>query len=350
MTLVKIILRFPRFWPAERVKAAIRFPNGTRQPSFFMGREINAMTNSASSERQLNAGNHHLLWGNGGVSLWTLDFDPGGTPWRREIFPTRTARLVFCLKGAFTLSMLSPNAPPDCHLSIGRGALLYYPELCNGYTVVTNGPAQGLSVYLVGGLPAFLGDVGLEGKLQAAIRENHPLKLIQPIDHSINRCLQQVVDILASDTGGSLFLLSRLTELAWQFSGRSQVFKSACNCCKDHQTVEMACKLLASNLTDPPSLKHLASEVGVSVSKLKLLFQQVCGIPPFGYLRRLRMERARELLVHRRMNVTEAAYEVGYASLSHFSKAFTDRYGISPSQVRAGREGKGMAVRSPTAT
>jgi AraC-like DNA-binding protein len=81
----------------------------------------------------------------------------------------------------------------------------------------------------------------------------------------------------------------------------------------------------------------LAGQAGVSVSKLKLLFHRVCGVPPFGYLRRVRMEKARELLIYSRMNVTEVALEVGYTSLSHFSKAFTAHYGMSPSQVRRDR-------------
>ncbi|PYJ87575.1 MAG: AraC family transcriptional regulator, partial [Verrucomicrobia bacterium] len=43
-----------------------------------------------------------------------------------------------------------------------------------------------------------------------------------------------------------------------------------------------------------------------------------------------RMERAAELLRSGRYNVTEAATEVGYASLSHFSKAFCETIGCCP--------------------
>ena len=42
------------------------------------------------------------------------------------------------------------------------------------------------------------------------------------------------------------------------------------------------------------------------------------------------MERAAELLRSGRYNVTEAATEVGYASLSHFSKAFCETIGCCP--------------------
>lgn len=48
------------------------------------------------------------------------------------------------------------------------------------------------------------------------------------------------------------------------------------------------------------------------------------------YLRKLRMERAAELLRSGKYNVTEAALEVGYSSLSHFSQAFCQTMGRCP--------------------
>jgi AraC-like DNA-binding protein len=51
-------------------------------------------------------------------------------------------------------------------------------------------------------------------------------------------------------------------------------------------------------------------------------------IPQF--LRRARMERAAELLASGTCNVTEAALEVGYSSMSHFSQAFCETIGCCP--------------------
>ena len=48
------------------------------------------------------------------------------------------------------------------------------------------------------------------------------------------------------------------------------------------------------------------------------------------YVRKVRMERAAELLRSGRFNVTEAAMEVGYSSLSHFSQAFCQVMGCCP--------------------
>ncbi|MEI9962315.1 MAG: helix-turn-helix transcriptional regulator [Limisphaerales bacterium] len=48
------------------------------------------------------------------------------------------------------------------------------------------------------------------------------------------------------------------------------------------------------------------------------------------YTRQLRMERAAEFLQSGKFNVTEAALEVGYSSLSHFSQAFHETFGCCP--------------------
>ncbi len=73
------------------------------------------------------------------------------------------------------------------------------------------------------------------------------------------------------------------------------------------ERVERVKQVLARDLANPPTLETIPQ-----------------------YLRNLRMERAAELLRTGRYNVTEAATEVGYSSLSHFSKAFCETIGCCP--------------------
>jgi AraC-like DNA-binding protein len=94
--------------------------------------------------------------------------------------------------------------------------------------------------------------------------------------------------------------------------------------------VERTKELLARNLANPPTLEMLGREVGCSPFYLSRSFSRVVGLTIPQYLRKLRMERAAELLRSGRYNVTETATEVGYASLSHFSKAFCETIGCCP--------------------
>lgn len=94
--------------------------------------------------------------------------------------------------------------------------------------------------------------------------------------------------------------------------------------------VERTKELLARDVASPPTLEALGQEVGCSPFHLSRIFSREVGLTIPQFLRNLRMERAAALLRSGRYNVTEAATEVGYASLSHFSKAFCETIGCCP--------------------
>ena len=98
----------------------------------------------------------------------------------------------------------------------------------------------------------------------------------------------------------------------------------------NRERIEQVCALLARDLENPPTLEMLAAEVGCGAFHLSRTFSQHVGRTVPQYLRQLRLERAAQLLREGRCNVTEAAMEVGYSSLSHFSKAFWEAFGCCP--------------------
>src|SRR5439155_22364149 len=93
------------------------------------------------------------------------------------------------------------------------------------------------------------------------------------------------------------------------------------------ERVERVKEILGRDLANPPTLAMLGHEVGCSPFYLSRIFSREVGQTIPKYLRNVRMERAAELLRTGRYNVTEAAIEVGYSSLSHFSKAFCETIG-----------------------
>lgn len=96
------------------------------------------------------------------------------------------------------------------------------------------------------------------------------------------------------------------------------------------ERVQRVKEVLARDLANPPTLEMLGQEVGCSSFYLSRSFSREVGLTISQYLRNVRMERAAELLRTGRYNVTEAATEVGYSSLSHFSKAFCETIGCCP--------------------
>ena len=96
------------------------------------------------------------------------------------------------------------------------------------------------------------------------------------------------------------------------------------------ERVEQVIFLLKQNLAAPPTLEELGKKIGCSHFYLSRIFSAQTGQTITQHLRQLRMERAAELLKSGEFNVTEAALEVGYASLSHFSAAFHETFGCCP--------------------
>jgi AraC-like DNA-binding protein len=104
--------------------------------------------------------------------------------------------------------------------------------------------------------------------------------------------------------------------------------------------LQEAREIVESRIASPPSLRELSREVALSTTLLKSGFRELFGETVFEHLRNLRLAQARERLAEPDASVKEVAQAVGYASLSHFAKAFRSRYGASP---RAWRGARGSA-------
>jgi AraC-like DNA-binding protein len=130
-----------------------------------------------------------------------------------------------------------------------------------------------------------------------------------------------------------LWYQSKLLELMADFffarRGESELF---CDRQKRvaRERADRVVSILRAALAEPPSLEEIGRAVGCSPFHLSRTFSQQMGMTIPQYLRKLRIERAAELLRSGSHNVTEAAMEVGYSSLSHFSLAFCQTMGCCP--------------------
>ncbi|MDQ0467706.1 helix-turn-helix transcriptional regulator [Labrys wisconsinensis] len=91
--------------------------------------------------------------------------------------------------------------------------------------------------------------------------------------------------------------------------------------------------VLASDLARRWTLADIAAEVGGSPVYLTQVFRQVEGAPLYRYQLRLRLARALDLLGDHD-DLTALGLELGFSSHSHFSAAFREAYGRSPSAFR----------------
>ncbi len=91
--------------------------------------------------------------------------------------------------------------------------------------------------------------------------------------------------------------------------------------------------ILLRSFTSPPSIELLAHLCATNESKLKKIFKKVYKTTIYGYIQKLRLEKANLLLKEQFLNIGEVAKEVGYKHQGHFSKLFFEFYGVYPKDL-----------------
>jgi AraC-like DNA-binding protein len=83
------------------------------------------------------------------------------------------------------------------------------------------------------------------------------------------------------------------------------------------------------------SLGQVARAVNMSAFYFCKMFKKITGVNFTDYLSRVRIEKAKNLLLNPNLRVSEIAFEVGFQSLTHFNRVFKKLLGQSPTDYRA---------------
>ena len=101
------------------------------------------------------------------------------------------------------------------------------------------------------------------------------------------------------------------------------------------QRLERALALIHANVRRPLCLEEISREAALSRFHLTRMFSKVYGSPPLSYHRKLRLKDAARELRCGIASPTQIAEDLGYASLSAFSRAFRSEFGVPPSRLAA---------------
>jgi AraC-like DNA-binding protein len=93
--------------------------------------------------------------------------------------------------------------------------------------------------------------------------------------------------------------------------------------------------LIDRSYAQPLEVAELARAALMSTAHFSRKFRDAYGETPYAYLMTRRIERAKALLRHGDVSVTEACLEVGCTSLGSFSARFTELVGETPTAYRA---------------
>lgn len=95
-----------------------------------------------------------------------------------------------------------------------------------------------------------------------------------------------------------------------------------------------AVAIMQGAIEHPAAIPAVAARVGLTSRQLERQFERHLGETPVSYYLQLRVERARELLIHTALPVLEVAIASGFLSSSHFSQCYRTHFGVTPTQAR----------------
>jgi AraC-like DNA-binding protein len=100
-----------------------------------------------------------------------------------------------------------------------------------------------------------------------------------------------------------------------------------------YSNIAQALERMHRDYRESLTVEELARDSTMGVSSFHRVFKEVTGDSPVQYLKKLRLLKAKALLVFEGLQVSEAAYEVGYASPSQFSREFKRYFRVPPSEA-----------------
>ena len=107
--------------------------------------------------------------------------------------------------------------------------------------------------------------------------------------------------------------------------------------------MQTAITLMTGHIEQPLAMAEIAELSGLNIRRMERLFRAHLHTAPARFYRRLRLERARDLLLHTNLSTLEIGVLTGFSSSSHFAMAYARAFGTRPSEVRRAETRPGHA-------
>ena len=99
-------------------------------------------------------------------------------------------------------------------------------------------------------------------------------------------------------------------------------------------------QIIEANLFSQLTIEELAQQNNLSVSSFKREFAKLYHDTAANYIKARKLEKAAELLQVSDQRITEIAFDCGFNDLANFTKSFTSKYSVSPTNYRQKQNNK----------
>jgi AraC-like DNA-binding protein len=157
---------------------------------------------------------------------------------------------------------------------------------------------------------------------------------VAPLDRAITDNVERLLQAVADPVARAILAPLALEEIVFRLlrSEAAAVVRRAVGQAPDAAQIQRAMIFMRAHLTEPISVEAVARAVAMSPSHFAHRFRAVARVSPMRYLKQLRLEKARQLLIGGGVRAREAAVQVGYESASHFARDFKQSFGAAPAE------------------
>ncbi|WP_310786147.1 AraC family transcriptional regulator [Mycobacterium sp. Z3061] len=175
----------------------------------------------------------------------------------------------------------------------------------------------------------------------ASVRELVDSCMVSALDDEVMSSVLRFLRSLGTDVDRRVLAPLYLRELVYRVLQREQFARLLHFAAQQAagNPIGAALTYINSQLIEPITVTTLAAQVGLSPSAFTRAFRELTGSSPYQYVKQVRLNRARELILDRHVGVADVAHQVGYTSASHFIKEFRTRFGATPREYVSGRPG-----------
>ena len=110
--------------------------------------------------------------------------------------------------------------------------------------------------------------------------------------------------------------------------------RKICRSDTNSRHISVCKEYIYSHIKERITIEDLADELGVSASYLSRLFKKETGDSVSIYIRRQKMEIAKNLLQYSEYSMIDIANRLSFSSQSHFTQQFREFVGMTPKKYR----------------
>uniref|UniRef100_UPI003B5BF423 helix-turn-helix domain-containing protein n=1 Tax=Shewanella gaetbuli TaxID=220752 RepID=UPI003B5BF423 len=116
--------------------------------------------------------------------------------------------------------------------------------------------------------------------------------------------------------------------------GITRLYQKSAQALSPFQSIQLPIDFIRKNFHQQISLEQLANLAHVSISALERRFKKCLSKTPTRFIKEVRLENARLLLMEKDLPISEVAYQVGFSDHSYFTKEFRNFFGVHPTKLR----------------